>query len=231
MTALSEDRFVFNLLSTLSWLVTVAIISPAPPPLYPTPSTTPDNEQGSPTPVVTMFYDYYPISGSSSADIQSQMTQHGPWSEVEEQHYFANTTWHVKWSYDYEVTERGCEISNLQGSVDVTFTLPQWEAPPDTSTSLVSAWNQFLVALQIHENGHMRHGVLAAQDVLQTLSQLSPTPSCETLKTTARIASRRVIRQYNHHDIEYDRETNHGLTQGAVFPPIRPSALQEVSSR
>lgn len=230
MKALSEGRFVFGFSSTFSWLVTLALISPPPSPISPsTPAA--NNEQDIPKPVVTMVYDYYPIHGSSSSDIQSAMTQHGPWSEVEEQHYFANTEWRVKWSYDYQISERGCEISNLEGSVDITFTLPQWNAPTAASTSLVSAWNQFIVALQIHENGHMRHGVLAAQDVLQTLSELSPTPSCETLKTTARIAARRVVRQYNQQDIEYDRETNHGLTQGAVFPPIRPNALQEMSMK
>lgn len=220
-----------SLSTTLSWVLVSSLISSLPSPIEPIiPSTVP-TEVETPSPlVVNIDYNYYPVNGSTVADIRSYVRQYGPRNEVEDHHYYANTDWHVQWSYDYAMTDQGCKITNLNGTVNILFTMPLWDAPADASPSLVSDWQQFIDALQIHENGHMDHGVDAATAVLETISQLPTAPTCEEFITTARTEARRVIRSYNQQDIEYDRHTHHGLTQGAVFPPMQPSALQETTS-
>lgn len=210
-------------------MLSVAFVSASASPLTPYPPQIRTDRQPPPSPAVNVSYNYYSLDGTNTADIQHQMNQRGPWSELEAQHYFANTDWRVGWSYDYAMTDRGCELKNLHGTVDITFTLPRWHVPAEASPALVSSWNQFLGALQLHESGHMSHGVAAGQEVLQTLSQLPPAESCHALKTMARSAANQVIQHYNQQDLAYDHDTQHGVTQGAIFPPDRPSASRDLS--
>lgn len=220
---------MFNFVSTVSWMLSVAVVSASASPLTPFTPQINSEHQPPPSPTINVNYSYYSLDGATIADIQHQMNQRGPWSELEAQHYFANTDWRVSWSYDYTMTDRGCILKNLQGKVDITFTLPQWRVPAEASPALVSSWNQFLGALQLHESGHMSHGVSAGQEVLQTLSQIPAAESCDALKTMARSAANQVIQHYNQQDLAYDHHTQHGVTQGAIFPPARPTVSQDLS--
>jgi predicted secreted Zn-dependent protease len=47
---------------------------------------------------------------------------------------------------------------------------------------------------------------------------MSAYPTCEQLGLAANAAAHQVIKIYNQRDIEYDRVTRHGRTQGARFP-------------
>jgi len=216
------------------WLLAATIVTPITPVTSITPTveplisqtSSPTEAEAFPKPVIRVHYDYYPISGSTVAALQAQMNEFGPLSHVEHQHYVADVNWHVRWSYDYAMTDRGCAVTEAKSSVDVTFRLPWWNVPPETPGSVVSAWNQFLGALQIHENGHMDHGVAAANAVMQTLSQFPASASCSELIEAANAATREIIQYYNQQDIAYDNVTGHGLTQGAIFPPPQPSASQ-----
>lgn len=217
---------MINPLLPVSWLLATAIISPTSPSIQPDRPQV-DDEQQTSAPIVRVYYNYYPISGSTVSNLQSQMSDFGPLSELEQRNYAAEVVWHVQWSYDYAMSDRGCAVTNAVSTVDVTVTLPQWDSPPDASPSLIAAWNQFLAALHVHENGHLEHGVAAGTDVLSLLEQFPTYSSCDDLRAAVSSETRQIIQYYNQQDIEYDHETQHGLTQGAVFPPSRPNASQE----
>ena len=170
------------------------------------------------TPTVRIHYNYYPISGSTATALRSQMSRLGPLSKVEGRSYDANTDWYVQWSYHRTMTRTGCAIASVTGSVDITFTLPQWNSPTGTSRSLLSEWNRYLVALQAHEDGHKENGIAASRGVMNALNRLPTYASCQQLETAANWAIDRVIQQAHQQDINYDRVTHHGRTQGAVFP-------------
>jgi predicted secreted Zn-dependent protease len=216
---------VFHFQLAVPWLLSTTIVAssaPVQPPLPDIPSVQPPL-----TPIVRVNYDYYPLNGSTAKELQAEMLQHGPLLELEERHYDAYTHWHVRWSYDYTRTGEGCAITDVESSVDVTFTLPWWNVPAEASGSVVAAWNQFLGALQLHENVHMSHGVAAATEIMQTLNQFPVYGSCQALQAAVSSTTQDIIQYYNQQDIDYDRWTQHGLTQGAVFPPYQPSARQE----
>ncbi|NJR57931.1 MAG: DUF922 domain-containing Zn-dependent protease [Cyanobacteria bacterium CRU_2_1] len=223
MPSLKEDLVLSFIISLLFFIL---IISPTPaPPNQNSPEF--NDETESLIPIVRIHYDYYPIDGTTAAELRSQMLQDGSMSELEERRYDAYTKWRVQWSYNHAMTEQGCMTASLEGQVDITFTLPQWDTPPNTSSSLIEAWNQYLAALQVHENGHMVNGLEAGIDVLYTLSRSPAYSSCQELEASVDTTTEQIIHYYNQQDINYDRHTQHGLTQGAVFPPAHPSALRE----
>ncbi len=177
-------------------------------------------QQKTDQPRVKVRYRYYPIAGSTAIALRSQMSQSGPVSQVEQIHYDANTDWYVRSSYNFVMRGNGCTITSVNTNVDILFTLPKWTPPTGASRSLKVQWQQYMAALQVHENGHKQHGVEAGQEITQTLRNLPAFASCQTLKTTANSYIQKIIKHYNQKDIDYDEITKHGVTQGAVFPPV-----------
>lgn len=178
------------------------------------------------TPTVSVRYKYYPIRGRTDTELRSQMSQKGPLDALEGRRYDAYTAWTVNWSYRYKSVGKQCTIASVQTKVGITFTLPKWQPASGTPRSLKAEWKQYLAALQTHEDGHKYHGIAAGQDVIRTLSRFPSAASCSTLGTTANQAAQQIIQRYNQKDIEYDRLTQHGFTQGAVFPTMSTGSRQ-----
>ncbi|MBD0337574.1 MAG: DUF922 domain-containing Zn-dependent protease [Cyanobacteria bacterium Co-bin13] len=169
-------------------------------------------------PTINISHRYYPISGSSAAQLRRQMTQQGPFEPSEGRRYDARTEWLVQWSYRYNRASNRCSVDSLATKVDVTITYPQWTPSSAAPRSLVSEWQRYMTALQNHEDGHKDNGIAAGRDILYALKQLPAYPSCQALDNAANVASQTIIRRYNQRDLDYDHTTNHGSSQGAVFP-------------
>ncbi len=148
------------------------------------------------------------------------MSRRGPIDRISGARFDANTDWSIKWNYHYSQHGNQCAVDAVYGKVDILFTLPKWNQPAQADALLISEWNDYLAALKNHENGHKAHGVAAIQGVLQTLATLPAYPSCKELEVTANAAAQKVVKSYNQQDVQYDRLTRHGLTQGAIFPSI-----------
>ena len=83
---------------------------------------------------------------------------------------------------------------------------------------MVRRWRRYLDALTEHESGHRETGFRAATDIAEVLPALPAKPTCEEAEEAANVAAREVLERYRKLDTEYDGETRHGATQGAVFP-------------
>ncbi|MBW4487924.1 MAG: DUF922 domain-containing Zn-dependent protease [Trichocoleus desertorum ATA4-8-CV12] len=189
----------------------VAVSSVDSQPIYPV-------QPSSLQPTVKIQHRYYPVTGSTVQHLRSDIAHLSPVTQGG-QHYDANTDWYVRWSYRYVRTGISCSMSHVSSHVDITFTLPKWQTASKASRSLMNQWSHYSAALQLHEDGHKDHGIAAGQEVLRTLSNLPAYPSCRALEAAANTTARKVIQHYNQRDVEYDRNTGHGFTQGAVFPP------------
>ena len=67
-----------------------------------------------------------------------------------------------------------------------------------------------MLALMEHEKGHVDHVV----DYLPYLIKVIRGATCNTAEDRAQ----EVLSQLRSDDLKYDEETNHGATQGAIFP-------------
>lgn len=168
-------------------------------------------------PSITVDYRYYAVGGSTPQALRSQLNQLSPVVE-DGQRFDGKTYWYVRWFYNYANKGNRCRITQAKSSVEVVFTLPQWQQPTNAPRSLADKWQRYMSALQLHEDGHKDHGIAAAQEVLAVMKNLPDYSSCSELETAANAAGKSVIQRYNQKDIEYDRVTQHGATQGAVFP-------------
>jgi len=168
-------------------------------------------------PAITTTHNYYTITGSTASQLRQQMNQLGP-VQANGKRFDAITRWHVRWSYRYAIHNSRCQITTNQVRAEIAITLPQWRSPARVSGTLVQQWQRYITALQHHENGHRDHGIGAARDVVKALKTFPAYPTCPQLASSADAAMLRIIERYSRKDVEYDRLTNHGATQGARFP-------------
>ena len=168
-------------------------------------------------PVVTEKFEYYEVNGICEKDLQCQMRQKGiAWTDGKK--YNSTTSWHVKWDYGYNDTSRACSPDSFRVIVDITFRYPKWADTSGAPQPLVEKWNSYMQQLILHENGHRDMAVDAATELVHAVAELPPAPNCAELDRELRSLSRTRMKKLNNDEREYDTATNHGFTQGAIFP-------------
>lgn len=158
----------------------------------------------------------YRVTGSTAAELRRSMLSAGP--EEEGGTWYGYTTWNIRWRYDYADGSGGCEIQDVDVAFRSRIRLPRWDPPDDADPALVSEWRSFVAALRDHEYGHRDIGARAARDVLRRLRSLR-LDRCDGMEDRANAVAHRILDRYREREDEYDRETNHGERQGAVWPP------------
>lgn len=194
------------------------ISSSAQPPLL-----TAQNSQNSPNssaePNISIKTVFYTVEGSTPQEIRDSINKFRPQNKgYSNKNYDAYTKWLVKWNYLYQTQNNRCSIQTVQVNTDIITTLPKWKVNSKASKQVKNQWERYIIALTKHEEGHQKHGINASKEVLQTIKKLPDYSSCTQLGTAVNAASDRIIKKYNQKDLEYDRVTRHGTTQGATFP-------------
>ena len=159
----------------------------------------------------------YAIEGSTPADLRREMNVKGP-QRAGGRRFDGYTRWHVSWRYRYNNAGGGCTIASVTTSVKVTMTLPRWSNESSASSATRQHWARYLAALERHEQGHRRHGIDAAHEVDRAIAAMPPAGNCDALGANANALGMSILRNYNQRDLDYDRDTKHGATQGARFP-------------
>ena len=156
---------------------------------------------------VTMIY--YEITGSTANELREEMNKLGPLDLTDGLCYDARTDWYVSWTWPgYGKSE--CDLSKTNVNYDIKVTVPVWKPKSDIDPALVDRWNHYMNSLALHEQGHVDIIVdhyLKVKDAIQAAT-------CDTAEQAAQEVSEE-LRSLNE---VYDRETQHGNLQGAVFP-------------
>lgn len=165
---------------------------------------------------VTEKYDYYDITGACPSDLRSQMKQGGTkWNDGKV--YSAVTSWDIKYGYEVFVENGRCSIKSVKTDVEIVYRLPRWVSCTSGS-ELTGIWDSYLERLKHHEFGHKDIAVKAATEVNEVLASLSGFDSQTELDQEASLRAEEKFRHMKQAQVEYDQETRHGETQGAVLP-------------
>jgi predicted secreted Zn-dependent protease len=151
---------------------------------------------------------YYDIEGATAADLGQAMRELGPvaydgWKGS------AATNWYISWNWP-GYGSQDCQLGDATVSYTVRVTLPQWQPPARTSPELVTDWNRYVLALASHEQQHVDFVPEGAADVEAAIRGAT----CQTADAAAMAA----IESIRQRDRDYDAATDHGASQGVVFP-------------
>ena len=130
----------------------------------------------------------------------------------------AYTSYWIGWRFDYQPGDDGlCRVSNATVLLRIHQALPVWANYGGANPALKQQWQNYLTAVTTHENGHVQLIQESAAQLLQAMRTLKPT-ACSQIETTVNQTGQAYLAQLAQANQNYDLQTRHGVTQGAIVP-------------
>ena len=126
--------------------------------------------------------------------------------------------WHIDWYPCVEPRGAGCRLGGVTAVASVTYTLPRWADRGFATGHLRGRWDRYADNLLAHERGHGVVALQVASQLEHELVGLVDMDGCEDVTAEAGRRVEQLIRRGEAMQNEYDRLTEHGNVQGAVFP-------------
>lgn len=163
----------------------------------------------------TVAVEPYAVTGGTPEAILSSLRQSGP--QVDGGLFFGLTTTEVQYRFGYVRTAGACETADARVDMRVVIALPEWRPTADAPYDLRRDWNRFAAALRRHEEGHRDRAVAYAHRLQRSMVGLRA-PTCDGAATLAARQAQRLQTEAEAEHRQYDQTTNHGETEGAVWP-------------
>ncbi len=162
-------------------------------------------------------YEYYEVCGCCEADVKHSLKQKCiSWNDGKK--YDAVTSWKMKWDYGRNQDGQACTADSFTVTVDITYRLPKWAKSADAPQQLADKWETYEKNLTMHESGHRDRAVDAAAELTKAVAELSPSRTCAELDRYVKALASAEMKKLDYDQKQYDIDTAHGATQGAVFP-------------
>jgi predicted secreted Zn-dependent protease len=168
-------------------------------------------------PKVTETINYYDVSGSTVQELRADLNRNGP-AGKDGKRYDAFTHWYIRWRHNDQRGGNECAIASVSTSVDVTITFPRLSGTADVPGAVKQAFADYTQKLLLHEKGHAQNAIDTARRIDDGIAALRPQHNCSELGRAANRLGYSLIEAANQWDIDYDRRTQHGASQGARFP-------------
>jgi predicted secreted Zn-dependent protease len=153
----------------------------------------------------------YLVRGSSSEEVRWSMLENGP-RDARGHPRFAFTEWTVAWRWDRRA-DGNVDSDTVDLSCRATILLPRYDAGPGGTSGVSSLWTDFAKRLERHEYNHLEHVRRVAPEIRERIRRAERRGGGVSPAQANRIAGR-VIREIRLLDETYDRETDHGKTEG-----------------
>ncbi len=157
----------------------------------------------------------YRVGGGTAGRLLGSLQDAGP--RVGSEVYFGLTVSEMNLGYSKVEMGGECELRKVRVDLDLTVTLPEWDAPPDADPGLVHEWRQFQQALADHEDEHRRIAEEGAASLYWAVQGLRRA-SCDEADADGRRRVKQVEIEVQAAHRRFDDLTGHGRTQGAVWP-------------
>ncbi len=150
---------------------------------------------------------YYDVEGNDFESLLAALKASGG--------FHSKAEWKLSYQYQPKRSGKACNPQSVTTQLELSMTLPRWTPPRAAPPALQQRWTRYVTALRRHHDGHHQFG-REFESVLQR--ELTPiTERCERLEAKVKQVFGVLLERYRQRDIEYDRETAHGRTQGAEF--------------
>ncbi len=127
----------------------------------------------------------------------------------------AYTAWNVRWQFRWSAAPGGtCRITSVATRLAVTMTLPRLRS---TDALAAADFRRYYPALLLHEDGHRNLARGVAQEIDRRIENLPPMERCADLEREANRLGHDLVEDAKQREIEYDRSTRQGCTQGACL--------------
>lgn len=156
----------------------------------------------------------YDIYGNSSAQIRQQLLTCTPAGSG----FSASTDFWIGSRYRYTSTSDGsCQLSDISVTLRIRQIFPRWQSSSSAPLPLNTQWQAYSSHLRTHENGHTTLNQQYAREAYKALTSL-PSQPCTSIDRVVERIMNQTTTEMNVINDRYDAQTNHGATQGAIWP-------------
>lgn len=160
-------------------------------------------------------YRFYDITGKTLDDLIQEIKLNGTkWNDGKV--YSAMTNWDIHYKYEVICQNGRYSVKSAATRVDILYNMPRLNLAT-CAPELVTTWSNYLTHLQGHEFGHKDLAVKTASEVNEMFGTLPSFAREEDLAAEITKRTEEKFKKLKEIQIEYDRDTRHGETQGAVL--------------
>lgn len=159
--------------------------------------------------IPNLTVEYYDVRGRNLFEIRRDLNRLRPRDPNDRLGVDAVSRWYMSWRWPTGA-DGGCDLAATDLRFSATLRMPRLVDTAGTPEAVLIRWRRYMVALEGHEAGHIRH---AWDNRAQVLAAIRAS-SCAGANDAGQAATAALARW----DLDYDRTTRHGFTQGAHFP-------------
>jgi len=153
--------------------------------------------------------EYYEVSGRTAAEIRASLNELRPTDPIRGIRVDGYTRWHLSWQIPRR-PDGECRLDQAEIMFRVAVGLPRLVDTERIPLAVRQQWQSYIAALKAHEATHARYAYEGRKAVLRAFQGVD----CAAAQEAAGDASEALERRNE----EYDRLTQHGLTEGVRFP-------------
>ncbi len=162
-------------------------------------------------PLVSEEYEYYYVNPNTRADILTSLKENSPIREHGKTMYGISNS-DVKWNFKWKYNSQICWITSVNTKVTTTYILPKLI---EGGSGIDSFWDNWYPNLLTHEKGHHKLAVDVAEEIEEKIRKMPSYLTCDLLEKNANNIGLKSISKLRRLQKDYDKQTNHGETQGA----------------
>jgi predicted secreted Zn-dependent protease len=154
---------------------------------------------------VIRTYNYFPIGGSTLAEIETELSRRGPQLYGEGRRHPGATRMEFTSRVGYAQTEKGCRIAEARVTLKARVILPRWRkrSSADVDTRLI--WDTLASDIRRHEESHIVIARNHAMMLEKALMAIAPRPDCRQTQARAREVTAEILARHDEEQARFDR--------------------------
>lgn len=160
---------------------------------------------------------FYAVTGNTMRQLSHSLARVRPRNGATP--YDGLTVWQIHWKIATRQHGKASRLTSFTTQTAITITLPRWLAPTNAGPELVQAWNDYVSALDQHEQGHVQLVRATVAELHTRAWAVSSGTDANLLQKQIDTLAQGIVAGGEQSHRNYDFQTNHGKTQGARLRP------------
>jgi predicted secreted Zn-dependent protease len=156
-------------------------------------------------PLIKKTYSYFNISGLTGADLERELSKHGPMLAETGIRHPGATKIKLGGSVDYRNSDGRCRVLDAKVTLETHLTLPRWTDRHRANRETVLVWDTLSSDIKRHEERHAEIARQYARKLEKTLEALYPERNCQRMEAKVDATSKRIIEEHAADQQRFDR--------------------------
>ncbi len=154
---------------------------------------------------------FYAVNAKAKKSLLATINQASPIREDGET-FHGHTKWNIQWRFWWNSNQKQCQLTKVDASLTITLTMPKLIS---TNKQVKGVWSRWYPNLLTHEVGHIDLAKATVKNIEESLLAMPPQKSCKLVEKLANSLAQQKMAELSKASKLYDKNTNHGETQGA----------------